>query len=62
MEQILKLPPQWQVVSFNWGSAIKKANGRWVTVFIKGAPGENPQQINLDNIPAILDEDGIHFI
>lgn len=51
---VIELLP-WEVFTFNWGTAVKKRNGKWTQIFIQG------QEINVEHIEVILHDSGIEF-
>ena len=54
---VLKLKP-WEVVEFDWGTAVRHRSGRWDTVFIR----PTGQEIDVSGIDVILHDNGIEFI
>lgn len=59
MGDIRQLNP-WEVVSFPWGTAVRKRNSDWTHIYIS----PSGQEINLEDtgIKVILHDNGIEFL
>lgn len=47
----------YEVVEFDWGTAVRHRNGKWEKIFIS----PSVQEINVTNLNVILHENGIEF-
>lgn len=57
MSKIIKMQP-YEVVEFDWGTAMKHRNGEWDKVFLK----PDAKEIDVSKLNVILHNNGIEFL
>ncbi|WP_199614610.1 hypothetical protein [Paenibacillus alkalitolerans] len=56
--KVIDFPKPWEVIVFPWGSAVRnRTTDTWTNLFLPDG-----QELNVENIPVILHDNGIEFI
>lgn len=57
MSEVKQLKP-YEVVEFEWGTAVRHRNGKWEHIFIR----PSGQEINVSKLDVVLHDNGIEFV